>query len=126
MKEFQNKRKLRRKLYSLPSLIVLSVMTFFLVKGAIGMLMKEGKTASRVDELEEMVANLSGREDKVRAELESLKTTEGLNEEIRSRFNVTREGENVAVIVDNTKKATSTEHMEERWYKRIWNAIIRP
>ncbi len=124
MKELQKRRKTRHIFYSLPSLIVLAVVTFVLAKGAIGVLEK-GKESSKITRnLEEKATALAMREMELKEDIARLETEEGIREEIKDKFSVTEEGEFVAVIVDE-RRGTSTEETEKSpWYKRFWVAII--
>ena len=125
MKELQRKQKLRKMLYSTPSFILIFIISFILAKGAIGMVIKEYKSASRIKELEGMTAGLTLREQELKVEVGRLKTEEGLKEEIRERFNVTEEGESMAIIVEDNRRSSSTDDLGQSWYKRLWAVIIR-
>src|SRR3989344_2658201 len=124
MRELQRKQRNRILLYSFPSLILFIIIAGFLVKGAIRVMMKERESAKQVALLEERYETSVDREQEVKSDIERLKTEEGIKGEIKDRFNVVEEGEYVAVVVDNTRKATSTEDSTVPWYKRIWFAII--
>lgn len=124
VKELQRRQYLKRVLYSYPSLALLTVLTFFIVKGAFGIVMIERDSAGRVGELEEQSAALNLREDKLEEEIARLQSEEGIVEAIKDKFSVTREGEYVAIIVDERTKATTTDELSQIWYERLWNAII--
>src|SRR3989344_4411273 len=83
MRTLEKKQRIRRVIYSVPSLIVLLIITIFLVRGAFGVLIKD-----------------------------------------RERFNVTQEGEFVAVIVDDRGISTSTDDSMLPWYRKFLNVII--
>lgn len=124
MKELQRKQKIRQIIYSFPALIILTIITFFLVKGAIKVMDKEWESSKRVKDLEGKVATLILREQKLREGIGRLETEEGIKEEIKERFNVTAEGEHVAVIVDRKEVSSSTDLSALPWYKRFWIAIM--
>jgi cell division protein FtsB len=125
MQEFQKKQKTRRIIYSIPSLVVLILITFFLTKGAVRVLNKERDSRERSRDLVEKASALVLREQELRESITNLQTEEGLKDEIKERFSVTQTGEYVAVIVDERKVASSTEQSIVPWYKKFWNAIIR-
>jgi cell division protein FtsB len=112
-------------MYSIPTLVLLGLAAFFLTRGAIRVLEKERESAELTRNLEEKAAVLSSREAELGREISRLKTEEGIKDEIKERFNVTEDGEYVAVIVDEKYQATSTPPARPPWYKRFWNAIIR-
>ena len=124
MRELQKKQKFRRVLYSIPSLIILSIATFFLVKGAINMVNKGWQSSERSKGLEEKAGNLVIREQELRENIARLQTEEGVKDEIKDKFSVTQEGEYVAVIVDNKRNSSSTDIDAEAWYKKLWIAIM--
>ena len=126
MKELRRKQAIKRWLYSYPSLVVVLIMTGFLIKGALGLMIIERENAHRVGTLEQESERLVGREAELVAEVAKLKTDEGIIEAIKEKFSVTRTGEYVAVIVDERAKATSTSQGPKTWYQKLWNAIISP
>lgn len=124
MKELQRKQKVRRALYSYPSLILIIVVAFVLAKGVVKVLSKEYESANRARSLEEKAVALVLRGEEIKADLARLQTEEGIKEEIRERFSVAEEGEHVAVIVDDKGKKEGDDSLGWPWYKRLWNAII--
>lgn len=102
MLEFREKRKLKQLLYSKLTLIVLFIIVFYLASSVLGIYQKE-KSTRAVKELQERdFEELSGREAVLRAEIERLNSGYGIEEEIRSKFEVGRDGERVIVITDPT------------------------
>lgn len=124
MRELEQKQKLKRRIYSIPALIGLFLITVALSRGAYSILTKERLTSKEVELLQEEVADLSEREAFLNSSIEKLKTEEGIEEEIKSKFNVARSGERVAVIVDPIALEATTTPEKKIWYKRLWSAII--
>ncbi len=125
MKELQKKQKIRRIMYSIPSLILLSIIAFLLAKGAVGVMDKKRDSSELSRNLSEEAVALTLREQQLKEEVARLQTEEGVEDEIRERFSVTQEGEFVAVIVDSRNVSTSTDTSMLPWYKRLWNVIMR-
>jgi cell division protein FtsB len=123
MRELQRKQKLKKILYSLPMLALLAAFTAFLAKGAFGIMKIERRSAERVGSLEAEALVLDNRRRELNGEIERLKTDEGIMEEIREKFSVARDGEHVAIIVEE-KTRGGEKAAEDSWYKRFWNAII--
>ena len=124
MKELQRKQRIRRAMYSYPSLLALLIITFFLAKGAVNVLGKQKESRERAKMLEEKAASLVLREAELSEAVRHLQTEEGIKEEIKERFSVTQEGEYVAIIVDERKNASSTDRSTWPWYKKLWFSII--
>jgi cell division protein FtsB len=125
VKELEQRQKVRRAVYSWPSLILMGLITVFLAKGAAGIFAIERQNAQRVEVLEAQSEALVLREKDLKLEIDRLYTDEGKIEAIKEKFSATREGEFVAVIVDERRKATTTGGKEEIWYKKFWSAIMR-
>lgn len=124
MRELQKKQKIRRMLYSYPSLIIVFIIAVLLARGAIGIIAKEQESARMLANLEEKAASLASREQELEEGVARLQTEDGVRDEIRERFSVIEEGEHVAIIVDERRVATMTEEVKLPWYKRLWSAII--
>jgi len=124
MKEFQRKQIIRRIVYSIPSLIILLITAFFLVKGTVRVMDKGWESSERSKDLEKRAAALILREEELKGNIARLQTEEGVRDEIKEKFSVTEEGEYVAVIVDDRKVSSSTDGSTLAWYKRFWNVIM--
>jgi len=124
MQELQNRQKLKKLLYSWPSLIILVLITLLLARGASGVMYKEHLSAKKIENLETEAKDLEERRVLVANNIERLKTEEGVVEEIRRKFNVIRGGENLAIVIDEKVEASSTKESKESWIKRFWSAII--
>ena len=125
MQELQRKQKLRQLVYSIPSLILLIILTFFLAKGALGVLGKERESASRVKTLEAKAVTVIDRKHELEEGIKNLQTDEGIVAEIKAKFSVMREGEHVAIIVDERGKASSTEAALSHFSFKDWWAGVK-
>ena len=123
MRELQRKQQFKRLLYSYPSLILLLIICFFLVKGAFGIMRIERESARKVEVLESEATELALREGHVKGEIERLKTDEGVIEEIKEKFSVTQEGEHVAIIVDERARASVAGTSTAEWLKSFWQGF---
>jgi len=124
MQELQKKQRVRRIIYSLPLLIVLFIITFFLAKGAIGVMNKERESSRISKDLEEKAKIFSLREQELEEDIARIQTEEGIKDEIKERFSVIQEGEHVAVIVDERNSSSSTDDSTLPWYRKFWNVIM--
>lgn len=106
MLEFSQKRKLRRALYSKPVVLVLFVLALFLSYTTYGMYRTARDASLRKETAAVKLATLEEREDFLTSEIQRLQTAEGIEQEVREKFDVAKEGEKVIVIVE--EKATST------------------
>ncbi len=124
MKELQKKHVFRSKIYSLPVLFALFVVAVLSFRGAYSMIEKERGSLAQAKELSAEYEKLKVREAELSLEFERLKTMPGIEEEIKSKFNVAKVGEMVAVIVDDEDNEPTTTPEKLPWWKRIWGGII--
>lgn len=68
-------------------------------------MVKERESAKTLRELEERSEILSERERVLEAKIARIQTLDGLYEAIKDKFSVAREGEHVAIIVDERRDA---------------------
>lgn len=124
MKELQRKQRIKRAMYSLPSLMFLIVIAFFLVRGAVGVLEKRAESARYVKELREEAQALTLRSQELEASIARLNTEEGVVEEIKEKYNVSLDGEHIAILVDDAPEPFSTDESKDEWYERWWGVIL--
>jgi len=111
MREFSQKRKFRRYLYSYPVLIFLLIILFFVVKGSFGVYQKYSFSKSELNKSNEELVVLEDQKTNIVAKVDRLGTETGIEKEIRSKFDVAKEGENLIVIVED--EVVAEEVVEE-------------
>ena len=100
MLDFYEQRRVKQLLYSKLSLLVLAGVAIFLGFQVFGVWEKERITQERRAESAASLAELTEREEVLTTEIERLSTPRGVEEEIRQKFDVVHEGEEVIVLVD--------------------------
>lgn len=124
MRELEKRRKTRRNIRSLPVLIASLVVCLFLVRGAYGIFKKSRQANAERDALAAKLEDLKTRETELEGDLTKLATPAGVEEEIKSKFNVAKAGENVAIIVEPSNAESTTTKEKSPWYSRLLDAII--
>lgn len=110
MLEFRQKKRPLKFYYSNALIFFLFVIFVLVLKGVWNIYVKERLAiADKIDRVED-IASLKSRKLFLENELNRLKTENGVEREIREKFNVKKEGENVAVII----YATTTEEGIEK------------
>ncbi len=120
MLEFNKKKKLRKVLYSPFVLIVLAIVFILLLRGVWGVYNKSQFSAENLLKDQGELSRLIEREKSLAASLDYLKTEQGIESEIRSKFRAVKDDEKLAVIIEDEKSApTSTTSSEKRgfWHK---------
>lgn len=105
MFDFHEKRKLRRILYSRTAIIVVFLLALLLSRSAYERFKVERDMATRLLERTNEYEELKSRAALLESKVSHLENERGIEEEIRSRFDVAKEGEQVVVIIDDSKEA---------------------
>lgn len=112
MFDFHEKRKIRGWLYSKVTIGVLFALAFFISFNVIERFKVEREMATKRLEQEEVLMELKQRAATLEAKVEHLKNSRGVEEELRGRFDVAKEGERVVVIVGEEKASEDLEALK--------------
>lgn len=108
--------KIQRIVLSLPFLILMTVLVVLVAVSALKMYQTSRGTQETVNQLEEEREELTIREQQLMNTTANLSTQRGIEEEIREKFSVVKEGERVIVLVDDPEvSATSTANGQSWW-----------
>lgn len=122
MFDFHEKRKLKQFLYSKVTLAVLTIVVLLLLNSVWNIFLKERETSVIRKKLEREFLELKEREVLLREEIERLSTPRGIEEEIRSKFEVAKEGEETMVIVDPGREDNAdTDDSKKSFWSRLFN-----
>lgn len=122
MREFQDKRKFRRVLYSKVTLAILLVLIALLSRATWNVYLKAGESRRNSELSQKEYDVLKTRHDFLKAQIESLNTPEGREKEIRQNFQVSKTGEQIVVIVEST--STVNTHVEEQGVmEKTWGSF---
>lgn len=123
MLEFQKKKKLRKILYSKITLVVIFVILFFIAKATFGIYYKQKAGGINLAKAKRELIEMKNREETLNFEIDRLNTDSGIEEEIRKKFMVSKEGEQVIVIADDDK-ATNSEKIKIGDKPSLWMRFI--
>lgn len=126
MEDFQYRKKIRKTVSSRTFFFVFLIITVALLNGAWGMWRKERNSAKEQEKVSRELEIIKAREEELTASIERLKTSQGVEKEIRQKFSVAKEGEEVVLIVDQTKKNSDSDTEPESLWGKIstWFANI--
>ena len=113
MLDFHEKRKMRNLVYSKVVLFFLLMIIFLLSYSVWGIYQKERETQIRKTQRAQVLTEVKERERVLEEEIERLSTQRGVEEEIRSKFDVARVGERILVIVDAPEENVPLKNEEE-------------
>ena len=120
MQKFQARRRFREALYSWPLLLVLFICVILLASAVLGVYEKYGIAQAALSGATKENDALLARKGGLESKIEALKTPRGVEEEIRSHYQVAKPGEEVVVVVDNTTTTPATTTPAVSWWKRWW------
>ena len=107
-------------LYSTGVLVVLGVIVFFLGHATWDVYQKAKVTDERRQEALNELSRLKKQEATLQDQLKRLQTDRGVEEEVRTKFNVAKEGEKVVTIVSPQNEDGSGALQASPWWKRIF------
>ncbi len=121
MFERNEKRKIRKVIYSWPMVVVLFILLGFAMRGTWGVYTKYKESQVNLEIAERQYEATKKRADFLETEAARLSTDRGIEQEIRNRFQVARPGEHLVMIVGEEEKnptdvvATSTKSWWQFW-----------
>ncbi len=121
MLDFQQKRKVRSLLYHRTTLIVLGVLLLVVVRST--WIVYQKKKESEVQESISMhnVEELRTRNAELQSQIDRIQTDSGIEAEIRSKFNVAKDKENIVILLDDTATSTATSTVKTSFWSKIKN-----
>lgn len=100
MRSFEGRRDPMRLMWRRLAAIILLLLIALAVRGVWGVFKKSQESAELRQKAEAELSDLKVREGELRADISSLKTDRGIEEELRQRYDLSHSDEGVIVIVD--------------------------
>lgn len=125
MLEFQKKRKIRNVFYSKLVLVVILVFLFIFIKATWKFYDKANESRHRKENVEHEMAELVQRKTELEQEIAHLDSSVGMEEELRTRFDLVKEGEETILLVDENKDATASEATttKDGFWHNLWQSV---
>lgn len=125
MRNFQHKRNWRNVLESRPVLILMGILLLFFAYGMVGFVSKMADTIKNRQIAENKIAELQKNKENLSTNIAKLKTDAGVEENIRDKFGLAKDGEGLIVVVDD-KNAPATDESTS-WSLWVWiKSWLRP
>ena len=119
MARWQPQRGWRRFLYTRTAIIVVAIIGLLFGRSVWQSFWRQRLVISDRERIEQDLVALKERESKLKNEIASLKTENGLEEKIREKFPVIKSGERVITIVASGT-ATSGVASSSSWWQSLW------
>jgi len=122
MREFQEKRKFKKIIYSGWLQIFLGIVLLALIFPTVKVYKKSRISVQKSQEIKEEIAKLEKRNAELAAEAARLESESGEEGEIRKRFDVAKPGEKILVIVDKNSEDVKINGAENSvgLFSQIW------
>ena len=117
MLDFHQKRKVKSVMYHRVTLIILAILVLFLVHSTWAVFQKKRESEALRNIADKNVSELEAREQDLISKIERLDTAPGVEEEIRAKFSVVKESENMVVVLDDNSKTATTSKSSGFWHR---------
>jgi cell division protein FtsB len=125
MRRFFRKKSIH-KLYSWPVLVILLAFLVSALYWTWGAYQKRAASLEALGGTKRVWEQYKDREAKLTEDIDKLETSRGLEEEIRERFSVAKEGEKMAIIVDDRNSVEETTPPKEGFWDSIMEIFQSP
>ena len=115
MLDIQQKRKARSVAYHPVTLVILTILVLFFAHSTWAVWQKKQESEQMKNISAANLADLQARDAELKADIANLQTDNGIEAEIRSKFNVAKAGENMVVVVNTDNPVTSTATSTSFW-----------
>ena len=116
---FEDKRKFRKILYSRVTLVILSLLIILLAHATYGIYSKERQSAAEYAAAKDAYDDLVSRQAALTSEVNTLGTSAGVEEEIRTRFGMAKPGETVVTVI-----AAPTSTASQGGGQSLWQTLF--
>lgn len=111
-----------RKLYSKPVIIILFVLIILFAKGTWSIYQKESESRKNANLVKAELSELIQRKEALERQSAKLSTLEGREEVIREKYQVSKEGEKVLVIVEKPLPINA-EAEDRSFFFKMWDSV---
>ncbi len=119
MREFEQKKKLRKVLYSRTIIFFLFLIVLFLARATWKVYKKEQITRHNLNQVADEYKRLEERELAIKSSVDYLQTDKGVESEIRSKFRAVKPGEQVAIIINDEVKKPVPPPIEKTFWQKV-------
>ncbi len=125
MLDSQQKRKIRFVAYHKVTLVILFIVVLLFAHSVWNVYQKKRQSEMMKSISLKAAEELRLQDQDLKSKIERLNTTSGVEEEIRSKFNVVKESEKMVVVVEDQNSSVSTTSSMVGFWQKIWNFFSR-
>lgn len=116
----QRIKKIKSIFFSVPCIVVLGVVCSLTMNAAWDVYKKVRDTQGNAAAVAKTYDKLKDREEELMVKIRSLETPLGVEAEIREKFGLVKEGEEVVVVIDAPKEDVESENSDDPKNKTLW------
>lgn len=124
MRNFQKSGRLKHLMQSKLFLIFLGIVILAFFYSMFGFVIKMGETSKNRKIVEDKIIELEKSKEKLNSDINELKTDKGIEENIREKFGLAKEGENMILVIDDKNAPAITEEEDSEgffsWLKGLF------
>lgn len=122
MVQFGKKKKITDYIYTKPVIAVLFIVVVLLGRSVYARYMVERDMLQRRHVVEQEQIELRQRKEAMQEKVEYLEGDRGIEEEVRKRFDVAKEGEQVVILLgeDKEEEVEATEEVASKKWYQFW------
>ncbi len=125
MRNLGNQHKWRSIMQSRPFLIALLVLVLIFAWSVLGFWIKMRETGKNRRIIEAKVVELRQEKERLSADIAKLSTQAGVEDSIREKFGLAKEGEELIVVVDDESKTDTEEEENSNWLTSFFKKLFR-
>lgn len=109
MIDFQKKKKIKNIVHSPVFIMILFIILIILIRAIFSVYQKKSVSEINLNKERIEYQKMSQRKEKLVSSIDYLKTDDGVESEIRTKFRLVKDGESVVVIVNDASSSTKSE-----------------
>ena len=125
MLDSQQKRKVRNIAYHPVTLVVLAALVLIVLHSTWLVYQKKSASEKMKNISMARTKELRLRDNQLKSNISRLGTDVGVEEEIRSKFSVAKEKENMVILVGDTGSKESATSTEKNFWQRLWSFLSK-
>ena len=124
MLDISQKRKIRSVMYHKATLVSLFLLVVLFAHSTWVVYQKKRASSELKNTSLVAVVTLEARDRELNSKIQTLETEPGIEAEIRSKFTVAKNGENMVVVVEDTATPNSTSTPSRNFLQRVWTFLF--
>ncbi|MCK6462544.1 MAG: hypothetical protein L6Q29_01855 [Candidatus Pacebacteria bacterium] len=124
MREYQEKKKIKKRIYSNWAFALLAALFVFLVYSTVKIYLKGRAVGENAARVRGNLSSLEQEKEELEREIARLQNADGAEEELRKKFNIGKRDEKLVVILDKKEENVKISGGEDvGFFGKIWRSV---